>query len=264
MISVAALVYGCSSTPDRVPMLEQAQANYNTAASDPQVVQHAQPELSKASKALEQARQLHTTAGADKELIPHFVYLAERHTEIAKKQAQAKMAEQTVANASEERSKLVLSAKNQQTASASAKATAAEARTKELEQKLSDLNAKQTSRGLVLTLPDVLFDVGRATLKSGTHRAIDNLAQVMKENSDINVRVEGFTDSTGSEETNRELSQQRADAVRMALVERGIEQNRITSRGFGESLPVASNKTPFGRQANRRVEIVVSSAQQAR
>lgn len=138
------------------------------------------------------------------------------------------------------------------------RAQEAEARAQELERSLSDLKAKRTERGVVLTLQDVLFGVGQANLKPGAYRTVDRLRQVMKENLDLTIRVEGFIDSTGSEEFNLELSQNRAEAVRRALVSRGIETERILAQGYGESQPVATNQTSAGRQQNRRVDIVVS------
>jgi outer membrane protein OmpA-like peptidoglycan-associated protein len=111
----------------------------------------------------------------------------------------------------------------------------------------------------VLTLGgDVLFDVGEANLKPGAKRAIDNLAQFMQQHPQRNVAIEGFTDSTGSEQYNEILSERRAQAVKDALVARGIAPNRISARGYGEAFPVATNDTPAGRQLNRRVEVAIS------
>jgi len=134
----------------------------------------------------------------------------------------------------------------------------AEARSRQLEVQLKELDAKKTARGLVITLSDVLFDTDQAQLKSGGMRGVQKLAGVLKEYPQRNVLVEGFTDSTGSDSHNQDLSDRRAKAVRTALLDTGIGADRITNRGYGETFPVASNATASGRQLNRRVEIVVS------
>ena len=111
---------------------------------------------------------------------------------------------------------------------------------------------------MVITLGDVLFDNNRAQLKSGGMRNVQKLADFFKQYPQRNVMVEGFTDSTGSHSRNQELSDQRANSVREALLGMGIGTDRITSRGYGESYPVAGNDTAAGRQQNRRVEIIIS------
>lgn len=131
-------------------------------------------------------------------------------------------------------------------------------RAQELASRVADLEAAQTERGLVLTLGDVLFDVGRSELKPGSMRAIDQLASFLAEYPNRNVLIEGFTDSSGSDETNLALSQRRSDAVRTALLQRGVAANRVNTVGYGESYPRATNDTAAGRQLNRRVEVIIS------
>lgn len=111
----------------------------------------------------------------------------------------------------------------------------------------------------MLTLGDVLFDSGQAELKAGAFSTIDRLATFMRENPERTLVVEGYTDSVGSDAYNLSLSQRRADAVRAALLARGIDGSRITKSGMGKANPVAGNDTAAGRQRNRRVEIVISS-----
>jgi outer membrane protein OmpA-like peptidoglycan-associated protein len=137
-------------------------------------------------------------------------------------------------------------------------ALAAEARAKKLEAQITDLEARQTERGLVLTLGDVLFDTDKSELKAGAQSTIDKLAAFLKEYPGRKAQIEGFTDSVGLDEYNLGLSRRRAEAVRNALVNRGIEIDRIMYRGYGEEFPVASNDTNEGRQRNRRVEIIIS------
>ena len=134
----------------------------------------------------------------------------------------------------------------------------AESRARQLESMLAELEAKQTNRGMVITLGDVLFDTNRAELRSGGVRSVQKLADFFKQYPQRNVMIEGFTDSTGSNSSNQDLSDRRADSVRTALLGMGIGTERITSRGYGESYPAASNDTMTGRQMNRRVEIIVS------
>lgn len=137
-------------------------------------------------------------------------------------------------------------------------ARAEQARTQALEKQLVALKAKETSRGMVLTLGDVLFDTGKAQLHAGASRTIDQLVAFLKENPERTIQIEGYTDSMGTPALNQSLSERRADAVKNALTDRGITAARLSSRGFGETNPVAGNDSAAGRQLNRRVEIVVS------
>ena len=134
----------------------------------------------------------------------------------------------------------------------------AESRSRALEAQLNDLQARKTDRGMVITLGDVVFDTNQAQLKSGGMRNVQKLADFFKQYPQRNVLIEGFTDSTGSNSHNQELSENRAQSVRTALLGMGIGNERITSHGYGEAYPVAGNDTAAGRQLNRRVEIVVS------
>lgn len=126
------------------------------------------------------------------------------------------------------------------------------------EQQLKELDAKQTARGMVITLGDVLFSVNRAELSSGGVRNVQKLAGFLNQYPQRKVLIEGHTDSTGSLRINQPLSERRADAVRTALVGMGISGDRIETRGYADAHPVASNNTAAGRQLNRRVEIILS------
>ena len=107
-----------------------------------------------------------------------------------------------------------------------------------------------------MTLGDVLFDTGKATLKPGAYATVDRLATVLKEDPARKVLIEGHTDSVGSDEYNQSLSERRAASVQAALFERGVEASQISTVGKGETTPVASNDNAVGRQQNRRVELV--------
>ena len=137
---------------------------------------------------------------------------------------------------------------------------AAEEQVDTLQQQLASLQAKQTERGIVLTVGDVLFDIGQATLKPGAVNEIVRLAHFLQENPERMVRIEGHTDSTGSITTNLVLSQRRAEAVADTLVAAGVARDRIVATGLGPDFPVASNATAAGRQQNRRVEVVIENA----
>ncbi|MDP2112100.1 MAG: OmpA family protein [Thiobacillus sp.] len=126
------------------------------------------------------------------------------------------------------------------------------------EQQLRELDAKQTARGMVITLGDVLFSVNRAELSPGGVRNVQKLAGFLNQYPQRKVLIEGHTDSTGSLSINQPLSERRADAVRTALVGMGIGGDRIETRGYADAHPVASNNTVAGRQLNRRVEIILS------
>jgi len=109
-------------------------------------------------------------------------------------------------------------------------------------------------------MPDVLFDTGKADLKSSARERLAKVAGILISYPDIHVEVDGFTDSTGSLELNERLSQDRAEAVRSYLSSQGVNSGAITTQGFGPSQPIASNETASGRQQNRRVELVVSGS----
>lgn len=132
------------------------------------------------------------------------------------------------------------------------------ARTALLEAQLADLSAKKTERGIVITLGDVLFGTDLARLNADGLRTVQKLSELLAQNPQRNVLVEGFADSTGSAIHNQELSERRAEAVRTALQYLGVTHERISARGYGESNPVASNDTASNRQLNRRVEIILS------
>jgi outer membrane protein OmpA-like peptidoglycan-associated protein len=121
-------------------------------------------------------------------------------------------------------------------------------------------NLKETSRGLVISLSDILFDVDKATLKPGAEQNLRRIAAILKQYPDKQIVVEGHTDSDGSDAYNMKLSEDRAASVRSSLIAGGVAESLISSRGFGESQPVATNDTREGKQQNRRVEVIVLGA----
>lgn len=290
-VAVAALA-GCASAPKTTAQLESAQQAYQRAAGDAQVASSAPVQLRDAEASLRQAERL-LQQGAELTQVDHQAYLSERRTATAVEVAKLAAAEAAIRNAGMERDRVLIESRTreadargreadaasrraaEETQRAQAarqlaeqrqkeadaarqQATEAAERAKKLEAQVAALKARPTDRGLVLTLGDVLFDVGKATLKPGAMRTIDQLATFMREQANRKVLIEGHTDSVGSDELNRRLSEDRANAVRYALLDRQIASDRVLSRGFGEMYPVANNNTAAGRQQNRRVEVVIS------
>jgi outer membrane protein OmpA-like peptidoglycan-associated protein len=120
------------------------------------------------------------------------------------------------------------------------------------------LETRETARGLIVNLSDVLFDVDKAELKSGAREKLARIAGILSAHPDLKMEIEGHTDSTGSDEYNQSLSERRAASVRTYLNQQGIGQAIVATAGYGESRPVATNGTAAGRQQNRRVELIVS------
>jgi outer membrane protein OmpA-like peptidoglycan-associated protein len=120
------------------------------------------------------------------------------------------------------------------------------------------LQTRDTARGLIVNMSDVLFDTGQYSLKPGAREKLAKISGIVLAYPTLRLEVEGHTDSVGTDELNMRLSENRAGSVRDFLVKQGIVGSSIASRGFGESQPVATNDTSAGRQQNRRVELVVS------
>jgi outer membrane protein OmpA-like peptidoglycan-associated protein len=143
------------------------------------------------------------------------------------------------------------------------RAQQAEVQQQQLRQQLRDqlnqiLETRDTARGLIVSMPDVLFDTGSATLKTTARERLAKVAGILLAHPDIKVEVDGYTDSTGDPMFNQQLSEKRAAAVESYIVQQGVTGSSISVHGFGQSNPIASNDTATGRQQNRRVELVVS------
>ena len=143
-------------------------------------------------------------------------------------------------------------------AAAQAEAEKAQLRAQLLAQLNSILQTRDSARGLIVNMSDVLFDFGSYTLKPGAREKLAKISGIVLAHPGLTLQIEGHTDSVGTDEYNQQLSERRADSVRDFLAENGVPASSITARGLGKTQPVASNDTPEGRQRNRRVELVVN------
>ena len=254
---------GCTAGSPPVA-LEQARTAYTQAEQTPAVVANAPVQLQEANQALRRAERVWAD-DHDTEEVQHLAALATQRVEIARAAAEKKVAEAQIQQATEERDQVLLNARTRaaqqsqlEAARATQQAQAATAQVQQLQQELASLQAKQTDRGLVLTLGDVLFETGKADLRPGALRNLYPLVTFLQKYPERRVLIEGHTDSVGSDAYNLDLSQRRADAVRDFLLRNGVNAAQLTTRGYGKASPVASNDTAEGRQRNRRVELIIS------
>ena len=131
-------------------------------------------------------------------------------------------------------------------------------RAKLSEQLNSILQTRDTARGLIVSMSDVLFDTGKFSLKPGAREKLAKVAGILLAYPGLNIEVGGYTDNVGGDAMNQTLSENRAGSVRDYLVQEGVSTNSVSAKGFGNTLPVASNDNSAGRQQNRRVELLVS------
>ena len=238
----------CGSAPKENPMLEDARDSYERAAQDITIAKHATEELDKAREALGTADRRWKKKD-DRWRVEHYAYLAKQRVEIASLIAESNETDR-------ELEAMVLERRNVTLDLREAELDRARLRAEDLERQMKLLSAEKTDRGMVLTLGDVLFDTDEASLAPGAARNIAKIAAFMRSYPERKAVIEGHTDSVGDESYNLTLSQDRSYAVRDALVKAGVPRSRITTQGFGEALPVASNNNASGRQENRRVEII--------
>jgi OmpA-OmpF porin, OOP family len=260
-LGVSLLALGCS-TPPPPQALVDARNVYKEAESDANVQKNASVELYEAKRALDRA-DAEWNDKHDAEETEHLATLASRRVEVAESwavgRASVAQAEVLRGQINQNAKAMVTSAEQARADAAAAKKAADEATAREakLRTELSDLQARETARGLELTLGDILFGVDQADLKPGAMQNLYRLVTFLKQYPDRGVLVEGYTDSTGSEAYNMTLSDKRAQSVQSFLVQNGVDAKRILARGYGKAYPIAPNDTAEGRQRNRRVGIVI-------
>ena len=178
----------------------------------------------------------------------------------AEQQAQAAQAQAAAAKAAalqQEQAAEAEAARARQ-AAAQAEQEKAALRAQLLQQLNTILQTRDTARGLIVNMSDVLFATASYTLKPAAREKLAKISGIVLAHPGLNLKVEGHTDSVGGDEYNQELSENRANAVREYLIDQGVPASAVTAQGFGKTQPVASNDTPEGRQKNRRVELVVN------
>ncbi|MFA5171415.1 MAG: OmpA family protein [Sulfuriferula sp.] len=293
-----AMFSGCTSMPQNSSLTE-AHNSYDSARTNPEVVNLAAAELQVAGNSLSKADAALNDGESDA-TVNQLAYITKQQVAIAQQTAQRKTAELAVAAASAKRNEIQLTARTaeadaahqradiaentadqktaeadaanrktamvQQTADQQAAALVVASNQAESDQaliaqqdaQLKALNAIKTERGMVITLGDVLFSTNKAQLSPRGMRSAQKLADFLKQYPQRKILVEGYTDSTGSDSHNQMLSERRANAVRTALLDMGVNSDRIATHGYGESYPVAGNDNAAHRQLNRRVEIILS------
>lgn len=265
---VMTLVAGCSTTAEPNATLDRAHASYTALQADPQALQMAPTEMSQAGEALRTA-DASWTRHEKRQTVEHLAYLAQQRVAIARESTATKVWEKAVAtartgtdadkaHADVAAARQAAQDKSAELAAAKAATVQSQARATELEMHLKELNAKQTDRGDTIVLSDFLFDTNSADMRGGNERELSRLVAFFHQYPQRTALIEGFTDSQGDQHANVDLSQRRAAAVRDVLVGQGVYTDRLTTRGYGDAYPVASNATSAGRQMNRRVEIVLS------
>lgn len=275
---VALILAGCATTHVDPPLVE-ARDEVAKVQANPDVVRFAQADIDRARGYLASAEA--ADHKDDMALAAHDSYLAMQTARLARATADEHLAQEQVAAAQGQRQQLQLDARQrdanaardraagaeqraagaeQRAAEAQAAAESANSKALDLRSELDQLHATQTARGPMVSFGDVLFDTGADALKPGADQNLDRLAKFLEAHPERRVLAEGYTDSVGADDYNFALSQRRAQALKNALVARGVDRMRIDVTGFGKQYAVASNGDAGGRQLNRRVEVVISDA----
>jgi outer membrane protein OmpA-like peptidoglycan-associated protein len=233
----------------------EAQANADADASARKAEQQAQLRVQAEAEAqrLEQQRQQAVQARLEAEQAAQRAAQERAEADAAR---QAALQQQQQAQAETERAR-------QYAQQADAARQQAETEKEHMRQRLLQqlnliLETRDSARGLIVNMSDVLFDFNKASLKPGAREKLSKVAGIVLAYPGLRLDLEGHTDSIGSDEYNLSLSEKRADSVRLYLVSQGVPADTVTGRGLGKSDPVAENSTAAGRQRNRRVEMVVS------
>ncbi len=254
LLAIAVLISACAITPRTTGLLDQTRSDFAIARNNPDVERYAPLELQQANEAMNLANAA-SSHDESAENINKLAYIAKSKIAVANEVTKQKLAEAEIAKTAKERDHMILNPRTLEADNANLTAQAAL-----LQVQLAALSAKQTERGMVITMGDVLFDANLSNLNSDGMTTAHKLADVLSQNPQRRVLIEGYTDSAGSVDYNQELSERRAQSVRTALQELGIAPDRIAIRGYGKNFPVAPNDNGADRQMNRRVEIVLSDA----
>lgn len=244
-LAISVMITGCAGA--KIPDGAAAtRGKLSQLQGDPQLASRAPVAIKNAQTAVMAAEQPRGSDDLEQALGQHLVLMADRKVEIARALAQARLYE-------DQRKQL----------SAQREGARLDSRTREADQlqaQLDAMNAKQTERGLMMTIGDLLFATGRSELRSGGAHHLDKLALFLQQNPERGVVIEGHTDSVGSDEANYRLSQRRAESVQAYLLMHGVAAGRMGTSGKGEGSPVAGNDSASGRQLNRRVEVIISNS----
>jgi outer membrane protein OmpA-like peptidoglycan-associated protein len=231
---------------------QKEQAQYDTAEAQAAKAQ-AESDAANAQAARAQAQSDATQARTD--ATDAQAATAKARSDMADSQASSAAAlSATQADADQSR----LAAQQAQLSAQQAETEKAAMRTKLSEQLNKILQTRDSARGLIVSMSDVLFDSGKYSLKPGAREKLAKVAGILLAYPGLNIEVGGYTDNVGGDSMNQTLSENRAGSVRDYLVREGVSTNSVSSRGFGNTLPVASNDNSTGRQQNRRVELLVS------
>lgn len=195
----------------------------------------------------------------DKEYSNHLVFIAGRQVDIAWAQAETRFLEGQREALSSQRDSERLDARTREADNAREDTEKALSDSDDLRRQIAELNAKQTERGLIVTLGDILFETGKSRLKANSTERLHKLTSFLQTYPDRTLMIEGHTDNVGGDESNVLLSQKRAESVRIFLLEQGVNNARLSVIGKGESFPVASNESDSGRALNRRVEVIIAN-----
>jgi outer membrane protein OmpA-like peptidoglycan-associated protein len=238
---------------------ERARADKERAEADAQRVR-AEAERAAAEQAQAQAQAIAQADRADAERARAEALVATQQANNQRQQAEmAKLeADRARQEALEQQQKLAAQADQAREAAARAQQEQAELRHQLLIQFNQILQTRESARGLIVNMSDVLFDTGQYTLKPGAREKLAKVSGIILAHPGLKITVEGHTDSVGGDEYNLKLSENRANAVRTYLVSQGLNSGGVTAQGFGKTRPVAENSSAVGRQRNRRVELVVS------
>ena len=231
---------------------QKERAQYDTEKAQA-AKEQAQSDTAKAQAAKAQAES--DTANARTEAADAQSETAKAKSDMAANQA-ASASALSAAQADAEQSRLAV--QQAQLSAQQAETDKAAMRARLSEQLNSILQTRDSARGLIVSMSDVLFDTGKYSLKPGAREKLAKVAGILLAYPGLNIQVGGYTDNVGGDEMNQKLSENRAGSVRDYLVQQGVATNSVTARGFGNTLPVTTNDTSTGRQQNRRVELVVS------